>query len=103
MEIDEKNATHYFELAAMNGDIKARYNLGGLEYNEGNHQRAFKHYMLAARAGYKDSLGMVKNGFKVGQVTKEEYANSLREYQKSQDERKSDARDKARAFHEMLG
>ena len=31
MEIDEKNATHYFELAAMNGDIKARYNLGGLD------------------------------------------------------------------------
>ena len=30
-----------------------------------------------------------------GHVTKEQYANTLREYQKSQDEMKSDARDKA--------
>ena len=32
-----------------------------------------------------------------GFVTKDEYANTLREYQKSQDDMKSDARDKARA------
>ena len=44
---------------------------------------------------------MVKHGFMNGHVTKEQYANTLREYQKSQDEMKSDARDKAQAFHEM--
>ena len=37
-----------------------------------------------------------------GYVTKEEYANTLREYQKSQDEMKSDARDKAKALHTMF-
>ena len=104
VETDEKKAKYYYELAAMNGDIKARYNLGGLDYNEGNHQRAFKHYMLAARAGYKDSLGMVKTGYMHGHhVTKEDYGNTLREYQKSQDETKSEARYKARAFHELHG
>ena len=33
-----------------------------------------------------------------GHVTKEEYAKTLREYQKSQDEMKSDMRDKAAAL-----
>ena len=74
-----------------------------MEGQDGAHQRAFKHYMLAARAGDKDSLGMVKNGYMHGHVSKEELTNTLREYQKSQDEMKSDARDKARAFYEMLG
>ena len=79
----------------MNGDVTARYNLGCSEGNTGNHKRAFKHFMLAARAGDKLSLDNVKHGFMNGHVTKEEYANTLREYQKSQDETKSDARDTA--------
>ena len=37
-----------------------------------------------------------------GDVTKDEYANTLREYQKSQDEMKSDARDKAVAYHREI-
>ena len=101
VEVDRKKAKHYFELAAMNGSVKARYNLGATEYNAGNHQRAFKHFQLAASAGLKESLDMVKKGYMAEHVTKEEYANTLREYQKSQDETKSDARDKAQAFYEM--
>ena len=101
--IDKKKAKHYHELAAMNGDIMARYNLGCLEGQAGNYQRAVKHCLIAARAGYKGSLDTVKQGYMHGYVTKEGYANTVREYQKSQDEMKSDARDKARAFYEMLG
>ena len=72
-----------------------------VEGQDGNHQRAFKHYRLV-RAGGKVSLDAVKRGFNMdGLVTKEEYANTLRAYQKSQDEMKSDARDKALALHEM--
>ena len=101
VEINKKKATHYFDLAAMNGDVDARHNLGNNEWRAGNYYRAFKHYMLSARAGDTSSLNMVKQGFMHGHVTKEEYANTLRQYQKSQDEMKSDARDKARAFHEI--
>ena len=97
VEIDKKKAKHYWELAAMNGSVQARNNLGAVEYEAGNHQRAFKHLILAASAGYKDSLGMIKHGYTGGHVTEEEYANTLRDYQKSQDEMKSDARDKAAA------
>jgi hypothetical protein len=95
VDINTKKATHYYELAAMNGDVMARNNLGCLEGQAGNHQRAFKHYIISASAGDKMSLDAVKYGYTEGLVKKKEYANTLREYQKSQDEMKSDARDKA--------
>jgi TPR repeat protein len=95
VEVNEKKATHYYELAAMNGDIQARNNLGCMEGNAGNNHRAFKHFIIAANSGNKLSLDNVKEGYRHGLVTKEEYANTLREYQKSQDEMTSDARDKA--------
>ena len=79
----------------MNGSEQARNNLGALEGKAGKYDRAFKHIIIAARAGNKPSLDNVKQGYMSGHVTKEEYANTLREYQKSQNEMKSDARDKA--------
>ena len=96
VEIDMKKAKHYYELAAMNGDIKARHILGMMEGQDGTHHRAMKHYVISARAGCKDSLDAVKKGYMAGHVTKEEYANTLREYQESRDNMKSDARDKAK-------
>ena len=95
VEIDMKKAMHYFELAAIKGNVQARNNLGA---QAGNNHRATKHFIIAAKAGFKLSLENVKRGFMHGYVTKDEYANALREYQKSQDEMKSDARDKARVL-----
>ena len=99
VEIDMKKAKHYYELAAMKGYIKARHNLGCSEGYAGNYQRAFIHFKLAAKAGHTNALENVKRGFMNGYVAKDQYANTLREYQKSQDEMKSDARDKALAAH----
>ena len=79
----------------MKGDVAARHNLGLIEGHAGNHHQAMKHFLIAARAGSKLSLDVVKKGYMHGHVTKEEYATTLREYQKSQDEMTSDARDKA--------
>ena len=95
VEIDKKKAKHYYELAAMNGSVKSRHNLGAFEHEGCDLHRAFKHYIIAARAGCKESLDVVKEGYTVGIVTKDEYANTLRAYQKSQDEMKSEARGKA--------
>jgi TPR repeat protein len=99
VEIDEEKARYYYELAAINGSIAARHNIGFMELQTGtgNHQRAMKHFIIAARAGDDESLDVVKGGYMNGFVIKEEYANTLRECQKSQDEMKSDARDKALA------
>ena len=95
VEVDKKKAVHYYELAAMNGCVDARHNLGCEEYEAGNHHRAYKHYILAAKAGDKDSLEQVKAGFMDDMVTKDEYANTLRAYKSRQDEMKSDDRDRA--------
>ena len=93
--MDKKKAKHYWELAAMNGNVAARHNLGCGEMMAGNHERAYKHFILAARSGDEESLNNVKNGFMDGIITKDEYANTLRAHQKIQDEMKSDMRDKA--------
>jgi len=95
LEVDMKKAKHYYELAAMKGHIKARHNLGVLEGDLVNDQRAFKHLIIAAKAGTKESLKLVKLGFIDGQVTKDEYEKTLRAYHERQKEMKSDARDKA--------
>ena len=98
VEVDKKKAKHYAELAAMRGCAHARNNLARLELEAGNHHRAMKHFILAARAGDKDALDAVKHGFMSGFVTKDEYANTLRANKKIQDEMKSDTRDKAAAL-----
>ena len=95
VETDKKKAKHYYELGAMKGNVEARHNLGVLESKAGNHQRTYKHMIIAASAGHPESLDAVKIGFRNGRVTKEEYENTLRAFQKSQDEMKSEARDKA--------
>ena len=93
--MNAKKAKHFYELAAMNGDVYARHNLGCMEGQAGNFDRSYKHYILSAKEGFKLSLDNVKTGFMNGFVTKDEYANTLRAYQKMQDEMKSDQRDKA--------
>ena len=98
VNVDKKKAQHFYELAAMGGNVSARHNLGLLEYRAGNQHRAFKHFILAARAGHETSLDAVKIGFRNGLVTKDVYASTLRAHHESQKEMKSDARDKAGMF-----
>lgn len=99
VEASIKKAKHYWELAALKGDLEARHNLGCVEGQAGNLHRALKHFILAAKYGYKDSLGEVKKGFTNGFVTKEEYESTLRAYYKRQTEMKSEARDAAAGFY----
>ena len=98
--MDKKKAKQLNELAAMAGNVKARHNLGILELETGNRHRAFKHFVLAAKAGLRESLDTVKIGFKDGIITKDEYANTLRAYQQRHDEVKSKDRDKADLFRQ---
>ena len=100
MEVDEKKATHYFELAAMRGDACARNNLGVTEVKAGNIYRALKHYMIAVRDGDSNSLNNVKNTYMRGLATKDDYAKALRSYQAYLEEIKSDQRDEAAAAND---
>ena len=76
VRMDKKKAIHFYELAAMGGNTIARYSLGCYEGQAGNHQRAYKHMIIAAAGGDKDSLEKAKQGFAKGFVTKDEYENA---------------------------
>ena len=97
VERDAKMARHYDELAAMEGNVTARHNLGA-EENAGNYKRALKHFMIAVRGGCTDSVKEIQRMYKDGRATKDHYANALRSYQAYLNEIKSDQRDKAAAF-----
>jgi len=101
VEVDIKKTKHYHELAAIAGNVKARHNLGSFEYEAGNIQRAKKHMIIAARAGEKDSLDCIKNGFRRGFITKDEYSNTLRAYHERQNEMKSGQREIAAQVHRV--
>ena len=96
---DEKKAVHYWELAAKMGHIIARHNLGTMELRAGNWERAFKHFAISAKAGVEPSLDVIRDDYKKGLstgievVTKDQYAEALRGYQKSQAELASDSRE----------
>ena len=53
--------------------------------------------MIAARCGHDKSLKIVKIGYMKGNITKDDFEKALREHKASQDETRSDQRDRARA------
>ena len=102
VERDKKKAEYYYELAAMGGDATARHNIGHLECNAGNYDRALKHFMLAVGGGEKESLSTIKEMFVNGDATKDDYAKALRAYQAHLVEIKSAQRDEAAAFNDQF-
>ena len=97
---DEKKAMHYFELAAIGGDVVARHNLGLLSGAtarkcKSNYDRALKHFMIAVGSGDNESLNMIQQMYKGGNATKDDYAKALLAYQAYLDEVRSDQRDQA--------
>ena len=96
--LDTKKAKHYWELAAVGGDINSRYALACLEGRTGNETRASKHYLICAKAGCEASLIEVKNCFKKGYIAKDQYSEALRAYQKQCDDIKSAMRDEALVY-----
>ncbi|KAL7533437.1 hypothetical protein ACHAWF_004493 [Thalassiosira exigua] len=102
VEKDIDKAEHYWELAAMRGDSEARHNLGVMEADEkGNHDRAIKHFMLAAGLGNTGSLDIIQEYYlnkKQQLVTKDEFEKALRAHYEAINEMKSEQRDKAVAL-----
>ena len=94
--IDLNQTIHYYQCAAMEGHELARYQLGTVDYNRGKRGRAMRHYMIAARCGHDDSLKKVKEGYRLGLVTKEDFANTLRCFQAEVNEIKSEQRERAK-------
>ena len=98
VEVDAKKAINYYELAAMCGVVEARHNLGLLEKQAGNVDRALKHYTIAVECGFKISLECIREFYMEGHATKDDYTNALQSYQSYLDEIKSKQRDEAATF-----
>jgi len=101
VEVDMKKAKHFYELAAIGGDVFARHNLGIDEVSKGNIDRALKHYLIAVRNGKTDSLEEIRELYSAGHATKDDYTKALQAYQVYLGEIKSDQRDKAAATYEQ--
>ena len=100
VEQDVEKARYHFEIAAMGGHENARHGLGGIEEGLGNAKKGMKHIMFAARCGYDMSMKAIGKAYKMGYVTKDEYAATLRAYKESYDEMESVHRAAAAAARE---
>ena len=96
---DMEKADQYTRLAAMGGDVEARHNLGIVEWRVGNARRALKHWMVAAGAGFDNSLENVRKCFLKGLATKDDFEKTLRAHKEARDEMKSDQREVAAAIY----
>jgi hypothetical protein len=97
VESDLKKKVYHLEEAAIGGHPRGRYNLGCVEGKAGRYERAYKHFIIAAKVGLDDALDKVKEGF----VSKEDYAAALRGHQAAVDATKSEQRTDAYAFNSL--
>jgi TPR repeat protein len=95
VERDAEKAKYYWELAAKAGNVIARHDLGVMEGNAGNMDRAAKHWMISAGAGYDKSLEAIQKGYVNGHVTKDDFEKALRAHKEAKDEMRSDQREEA--------
>ena len=93
---DEAKGAEFFQKAAMQGHVESRYNIGTLEGEKGNYNRASRHLLISAKMGHQESAGQIKNAFTVGLATKEQYTEALKGYQDAVEEMKSHDRDEAK-------
>ncbi len=99
VEKDMKKNVYHWEEAAIGGHPTARNNLGYFEEINGMHDRAIKHFIIAANLGDNDALAAVKKGFVDGFVRKEDYETALRGHQAAVGAAKSEQRDAAEQYY----
>ena len=98
VEKDEKKEVYHLEEAAIAGNPRARHNLGCHESERFKYERAVKHWIIAANLGHEDSMHNVKEAYRSGLVSKEDFAAALRGHQAAIDAMKSPQREEAEAF-----
>ena len=95
---DERKYVHHLEEAAIGGHPEARYNLAYYETSKGRIDRGVKHWTIAANQGNDKSMGALKESYKVGKVSKEDFASALRAYQVAVNATKSPQREAAKQY-----
>ncbi|EJK57846.1 hypothetical protein THAOC_22072 [Thalassiosira oceanica] len=96
VEQDKAKAYAFYEKAAMQGHVQGRHNLGHIEAEKGNPDRAVRHWLISANMGEKASVENIKRAFTRGLATKAQYAEALKGYQDAVEEMKSHDRNEAK-------
>jgi len=110
VEKDKGKETHHLEEAAIGGHPRARYTLAYYEAlktrkifgDNGNTERAVKHWIIAATQGYDESIKPLMELFKGGFVSKDVLADALRAHQAAVDAAKSLQREAAEELQRTL-
>jgi hypothetical protein len=97
VEVDEEKSMHHWEMAAIGGHPVARHALALCEEDNGNMERAVKHYTIAANLGYEKSMKELWTHYSAGSITKKGLEVTLRSHQAALDAMKSPQRDAAEA------
>ena len=95
VERDEEKSIYHYEMAAIGGHPLARFTLALNEEDNGNMERAVKHYIIAANLGCDESMKALWKHYSDGNITKENLDATLRTHQAAIDAMKSAQRDAA--------
>ena len=95
VEKNKGKAIYHHEEAAIGGHAMARFNLGACDWNNGDKERAVKHWIIAATQGQDESMKELMTVFKHGQLSKENLAATLRAHKAAVDATKSPQREEA--------
>ncbi len=99
VEKDEEKAVYHYEKAAIGGHPNARNNLACIEGNNGRMERSVKHFIIAAKLGYDQSMKALWRHYSAGNISKEDLDATLRAHQAAIDAMKSEQRDAAEAVY----
>ena len=95
VERDDKKERYHLEQASIGGHPAARHNLGCVEIENNRFERALKHFMIASKQGFEESLERVEDLYADGFASKGDYVSALRGYQAAVDAEKSEQREEA--------
>ena len=99
VEKNENKQLNHLTEAAIGGNPNARHNLGCKEMKNGQYDRAAKHFIIASKLGYDKSLKCLREIYKAGLMSKDDFTAALRSYQTAIAETKSPQRVEAAEFH----
>ncbi|KAK1735454.1 hypothetical protein QTG54_014068 [Skeletonema marinoi] len=101
VEKDKGKEIYHLEEAAIGGHPYARFNLGCEEKENGNIEKAVKHWIISATQGHDKSIKALMGYFKEGKVSKDDLAAALRAHQAAVDATKSPQRDSAEKYYRI--
>ena len=102
VEKDEKKEIYHLEEAAIGGHASARQNLGVYEERNGRIDRTVKHLIIAANLGLDSAMKGLKECYKDGIVSKDDFAAALRGHYAAVEATKSPEREAAAKFYAAL-